>query len=64
MSHAFVGLAKWVGSQPREIGVYTACTTVIKGIPHSSAGCSEITWNNWLKLDIWESTWSNRRGDP
>lgn len=51
MSHTFVGLAKWAGTQLREIRVYIARTTVIKGIPHSNVGFLEITWNNWLKSD-------------
>ena len=49
MSRTSAGLAKWAGTQPREIRVYTARTTVTRGILHNSAGHLEITWNSWLK---------------
>lgn len=42
---------KMGGTQLREIRVYIARTTVIKGITHSNVGFLEITWNNWLKSD-------------
>ena len=51
MSYTSASLAKWAMTQPKEIRVYIARTTVIRGIPHSSAGRSEITWNSWLKPD-------------